>query len=341
MDIRRPNGIPASSNRAAGEHIEIAPLFESQNPAMIALIERARNAAAADSTILLTGENGTGKDELARQIHRWSPRRNRPFVVLNCTNLTEQLIQNELFGHVRGAFTGAVDSKPGRLEAGDGGTVLFDEIAELAPSLQAKLLRFAHDQSFERVGSNRTIRISSRIIAASNRTLEAEVEAGRFREDLYYRLNVISFKLPPLRERTQDILPLARWLLKQISIRDGGSLWTLSAETAEALKSYRWPSNVRELHNALEHGTTLARTKIIEFDDLPDSIVHPRHPALFAPTKHGTRLEDLEREHIARVLADSPTLERAAAALGINVSTLWRKRKRYNLKTSLVVRGSD
>jgi two-component system, NtrC family, response regulator AlgB len=335
MDIQRPNRISASSNQATAEKIETAPLFESRNPAMLALLGAARSAAVADTTVLLTGESGTGKDVLARQIHRWSPRRDGPFVMINCATLTEELLENELFGHVRGAFSGAVSDSLGRLEAGDGGTVLFDEIAELRPSLQAKLLRFTHDHSFERIGSNRTIIISTRIIAASNRNLEAEVTAGRFREDLYYRLNVIAFRLPPLRERTQDILPLAQRLLKQISFKIGRPALALSEKAVGALTAYRWPGNLRELHNVLEHAATLARTKIIKHGDLPDSIIgHPRNPAarMFVPPKHGTRLEDLEREHIMRVLAESRTLEQAAATLGINLSTLWRKRKRYNLK---------
>jgi two-component system, NtrC family, response regulator AlgB len=344
MDTRRPYRVLASGDQAAAEDIETAPVFESQNPAMIALIERARSAAAADTTILLTGDSGTGKDLLAYQIHRWSPRRDGPFVVINCATLADELLENELFGHVRGAFTGATDDRLGRLEAGEGGTVLFDEIAELRPSLQAKFLRFSHDHSFERIGSNRTTRINTRVIVASNRNLEAEVTAGRFREDLYYRLNVIAFTLPPLRERTQDILPLAQRLLKQISFKTDRYPLALSEKAVAALTAYRWPGNVRELHNVLEHAATLSRTKIIKLDDLPNSIIGPpRDPAarMFVPAKQGTKLEDLEREHIMHVLAKSRTLEQAAATLGINLSTLWRKRKRYNLKTSFVARDSE
>jgi two-component system, NtrC family, response regulator AlgB len=256
MDVRRPYGIPAvefpANNQVPQEAIEEGLLLESRNPGMTALLEAVERAAAGDSTILLTGESGTGKDVLARQIHRWSPRRDGPFVVLNCTTLAEQLLENELFGHVRGAFTGAVNDKPGRLEAGNGGSVLFDEIAELTPSLQARFLRFVQEQSFERIGSGRTITVNVRIIAASNRNLEAEVAAGRFREDLYYRLNVIAFRLPPLRERTLDILPLAEWMLRQASLKAHRAEFRLSPEAAEAFASYRWPGNVRELRNALE-----------------------------------------------------------------------------------------
>jgi NtrC-family two-component system response regulator AlgB len=330
MDIRRATEISAVNLPAAREATERAPRLESQNPAMIALLETARRAAAADTTILLTGESGTGKDILARQIHRWSPRREGPFVVINCMTLAEQLLENELFGHVRGAFTGAVNDKPGRLEAGNGGTVLFDEIAELPTSLQTKLLRFIQERSLERIGSSRTIRVDVRLVAASNRNLRAEVAAGRFREDLYYRLNVIAFTLPPLCERIQDILPFAEWILKEVSLSANRPELRLSAKVAEVLVSYRWPGNLRELHNALERAATLARTDTITFEDLPDSIRHPASDML-VPTAHGTRLKDFEREHIVRVLANSPTLERAAATLGINVTTLWRKRRHYGI----------
>ena len=319
-----------ADNQVAHEAAEQAPLFESQSPAMIALLETAKRAAAGDATVLLTGESGTGKDVLARQIHRWSPRRDGPFVVLDCTTLAEHLPENELFGHARGAFSGAVDEQPGRLEAGHGGTVLFDEIAELTSSLQAKFLKFVQDQSFERVGSDRTIRVNVRIIAASNRNLDAEVAAGRLREDLYYRLNVISLRLPPLRERPLDISLLAGWMLRQISLKANRAEFRLSAEAAEAFGKYRWPGNLRELHNALERAVTLARTQTITLADLPDSILHPA-TGMLVPTAHGNRLKDFEREHILRVLAESSTLEDAAATLGINVTTLWRKRRHHGI----------
>ena len=309
----------------------MAPLLESQNPAMTALLEMVQRSANSDTTILLTGESGTGKDVLARQIHRWSPRRRGPFVVINCTTLAEQLIENELFGHVRGAFTGAVTDKSGRLETGDGGTVLFDEIAELPTSLQTKLLRFIQEHRFERIGSDRTISVDVRLLAASSRNLEAEVTGGRFREDLYYRLNVITFRLLPLRERTQDIVPLAQWLLQQLPTKAGSRPCSLSQSATEALLRYGWPGNLRELHNALERAATLARSRTVTLADLPDSVrVHPVSD-IFVPTAHRTKLKDFEREHILRVLAESPTLEQAAAVLGINVTTLWRKRRHYGI----------
>ena len=334
MDVRRPNGFPEAAfpatSHAADEAKEEGILLESRNPAMLALLETIERAAAGDSTILLTGESGTGKDVLARQIHRWSPRRHGPFVVINCGTLSEPLMENELFGHVRGSFTGAADDKPGRLEAGGGGTMLFDEIADLPTSLQTKFLRFVQDRSLERIGSNRTLTVDVRVVAASNRNLEAEVAAGRFRQDLYYRLNVITFTLPPLRERTQDILPFADWMLKGISNTIGRRELSLAPHAAEALVNYRWPGNIRELHNALLRAAALARSETITFDDLPDSIRHPVS-SMSVPGAHGIRLKDFEREHILRVLADSPTLGQAAATLGINVTTLWRKRRHYGI----------
>jgi len=334
MDVRRPNGVPADEfpARTGGPEKSVAEdlLLETRNPGMAALLETLERAAAGDSTILLSGESGTGKDLLARQIHRWSPRRRGPFVVINCATLAEPLLENELFGYVRGAFTGAIDDKPGRLEAGSGGTLLFDEVAELSTSLQRKFLRFVQDCSIERIGSDRTRTVDVRVVAASSRNLEAEVAAGRFRHDLFYRLNVIAFTLPPLRERTQDILLLADWMLKKLSVGSGRPEFRLSPDAAAALVGYRWPGNILELHNALKRAAVLARSEEIAADDLPDSISHPASVAHVRGV-HGIRLKDFEREHILRVLASSPTLAQAAAALGINVTTLWRKRRHYGI----------
>jgi NtrC-family two-component system response regulator AlgB len=319
MDVRRPNGVPADEVPAnigvPSESIAEDGLLETRNPRMAALLETLRRAAAGDSTILLSGDSGTGKDVLARQIHRWSPRRHGPFVVINCATLAEPLLEND---------------KPGRLEAGIRGTLLFDEIAELPTSLQRKFLRFVQDCSIEGIGSDRTHTVDVRVVAASSRNLEAEVAAGRFRHDLFYRLNVIAFTLPPLRERAQDILLFADWMLKKLSIGSGRPEFRLSPDASAALVSYRWPGNIRELHNALRRAAILARSEVIAPDDLPDSI---SHPVATAPVRgaYGIRLKDFEREHILRVLASSSTLAQAAAALGINVTTLWRKRRHYGI----------
>jgi two-component system, NtrC family, response regulator AlgB len=334
MEVQRPYGTPAlefrSNNQGLQEPSEEDLLLESRNPEMAAMLETLERAAAGDSTILLTGESGTGKDVLARQIHRWSPRRHGPFVVINCTTLAAHLLEDELFGHVRGGFTGAINDKPGRLEAGNGGTVLFDEIAELPTPLQIKLLRFVQDRCLERIGSDRTLRVDVRVIAASNRNLEAEVAAGRFREDLYYRLNVIAFTLPPLRERTQDILPFADWILNRLSIDAARPEFQLSPIAGQALLGYSWPGNLREIHNALKRASDLASSDTITVDDLPDSVRHGGS-AICLPSARATRLKDFEREHILRALANSRTLGQAAATLGINVTTLWRKRRQYGI----------
>jgi NtrC-family two-component system response regulator AlgB len=317
-------------NRALRDTLDERPLLESSSPAMRRLIDTARQAAASEATILLTGESGTGKNVLARQIHLWSSRAPRQFVVVNCTTLTESLLESELFGHLRCAFTGAINDKPGRLEAADGGTLFLDEIGDLGPVLQTKFLRFVQEQNFERVGGAATIRVDARIIAATNRDLDSEVAARRFREDLYYRLNVITLSVPPLRERREDILPLAQWLLGAAAIRNNRPPLKFSAEAEATLVDYAWPGNIRELRNALERTVVLSREDVVRPQDLPDAIF--RLGAAERSLSSGASLEEIEREHMLRVLGESATLEEAAATLGINVTTLWRKRKRYGIE---------
>jgi len=311
--------------------LEELPLIESRSLRMRALVDTARQAAASEATILLLGESGTGKNVLAREIHGWSPRAGHPFVVVNCTTLSEQLLESELFGHVRGSFTGAIKDKPGRLEAADGGTVFLDEIADLPVPLQAKLLRFLQERRFERVGGTATIEVDARIIAATNRDLEQEVAAGRFRDDLYYRLNVIALAVPALRERPEDLLPLAQRLLSAAAMRNRRTALNFSPEAAQALCRYRWPGNVRELRNAIERAVVLSRGETINQEDLPDSIFRSQPAPLSAPETSAS-LEEVERDHIRRVLGSAVTLEEAADTLGISVATLWRKRKRYGIE---------
>ncbi|HME70180.1 MAG TPA: sigma-54 dependent transcriptional regulator [Myxococcota bacterium] len=316
-------------NRALRDVVHDLPLTDSRSSMMQAVLRTARQAANSDATIILLGESGAGKNVLARQIHEWSPRHERPFVVVNCTTLSDQLLESELFGHVRGAFTGAIKNKPGRLEAAAGGTVFLDEIADLSPTLQTKLLRFLQERQFERVGGDETIEIDARIIAASNRDLEREVAAGHFREDLFYRLNVISLRVPVLRERPEDIRPLVEHFLTAAALRNRRPGLRLSPEAMEALCAYQWPGNIRELRNAIERAVVLSRSDVIPREGLPDRVFQaPR--LLRPPPPSGGTLEELERDHIRRVLAEAVTLEEAAETLGISTTTLWRKRKRYS-----------
>ncbi len=320
-----------AENRSLKNSINGVPLLESGSAQFRAVIETAYAAASSEATILLTGESGTGKNVLARQIHEWSPRRDRPFVTVNCTTLSEHLLESELFGHVKGSFTGAIKDKPGRLEAADGGTVFLDEIAELPPALQTKFLRFLQDERFERVGGENTIQVDARIIAATNRDLPKETDAGRFRSDLYYRLNVIGLRVPALRERSEDILPLAETILREAAARNSRTGLQFSDDARRALASYSWPGNIRELRNAIERAVVLSRGATLRKEDLPDILFQSGVPKGTGTGDEAT-LEQIEYEHIRRVLALAPTLEDAAATLGIGIATLWRKRKRYHLE---------
>ncbi len=303
--------------------VEIA----SKSAAMHAVLDMAARVAATDAPVLITGENGTGKSILARAIHRQSPRNAAPFIVTNCPTLSEELLASELFGHVRGAFTGAVRDQAGRVEVAEGGTLFLDEIGEIPPSLQSKLLRFLQEKDFERVGETRTRHGNVRIIAATNRDLEADVKAGRFREDLFYRLNVVEVRMPPLRERREDILPLARAFLSSFTRATRPMAPEISAAAAMALEQHDWPGNVRELRNTIERIAILWPTSVVEPEALPNRV--PR-AAQRRPTVGGDfTVDDVEREHIQSVLERVPKVEDAAALLGIDASTLWRKRKKY------------
>jgi NtrC-family two-component system response regulator AlgB len=290
------------------------------------LAELAAQVADSYATVLLTGESGTGKSMLAAYIHRLSPRRDGPFVEVPCTTLSEHLLESELFGHVRGSFTGAFKDKPGRLEAADGGTVFLDEIGDLPLALQVKLLRFLQERTFERVGGNDTIRINARIIAATNQNLEQFVREKRFREDLYYRLNVIEIRVPPLRDRPGEIVPLAEYYSERSAQTHHKTTLKLSDEARAALSGYSWPGNIRELKNLIERAVVLSRGDTITLSDLPDQVL-----ATSRREDSGLTLEELERRHIQLVLEQAVTLEEAADMLGINVATLWRKRRRYGL----------
>ena len=287
-----------------------------------------QRAAGSDAPVLLRGENGTGKTVLARTLHAQSQRRNGPFVVVNCPTLSEDLLASELFGHAFGAFTGAVRDQPGRVEAAQAGTLFLDEIGEVSASIQAKLLRFLQDKQFERIGESKTRRADVRLIAATNRDLDADVRTGRFREDLLYRLNVLEVQVPPLRERREDVLPLATGFLAFFAASLGRPAPELSTSAKDILVNYSWPGNVRELRNTMERALIMWPAHIIEPAALPQRIHFGEHAC---PQLGGEyTLEEIEKQHILSVLARKGTVEGAAATLGIDASTVWRKRKKYD-----------
>jgi NtrC-family two-component system response regulator AlgB len=304
--------------------------LQTDEPIMRQALEVAFKAAPTDATVLLRGESGTGKGVLARAIHARSARAAAPFVTVHCPSLSAELLESELFGHARGAFTGAVQETRGKVDAAEGGTLLLDEIGDLPLGLQPKLLRLLQERRYERVGETRTRACDVRILAASNRDLQAAVAAGSFREDLLYRLNVIEVVVPPLRQRRRDLLPLAEHLLQFFARQTGKPVSGFTEEARAALLRYPWPGNVRELRNAIERGVILCAGPAVGLADLPAQ-VGAAPPMTTLQVGGAATLEQLEAEHIRRILASTATLEEAATVLGIDPSTLYRKRKRYGL----------
>jgi NtrC-family two-component system response regulator AlgB len=303
--------------------------LQTQEPAMQQALSLALRAADSDATMLIRGESGTGKGVLARTIHANSRRAAGPFVTVHCPSLSAELLESELFGHVRGAFTGAVKDTVGKVAVAEGGTLFLDEVGELPAALQPKLLRLLQEKLYERVGEPHTRSADVRILAATNRNLEADAAAGRFREDLLYRLNVIEVMLPPLRQRPRDVLPLAEHLLRFFARQAGKPVTGFTDEAREAIARYPWPGNVRELRNALERGVILGAGPLVGLADLPAAVGAPPR----AGVEVGSRvtLDQLEAEHIRHILASTPTIDEASTVLGIDPSTLYRKRKRYGL----------
>jgi NtrC-family two-component system response regulator AlgB len=303
-------------------------LLASMAPSVGVVLDVVARAAQSDAAVLFRGENGTGKGVLARALHKQSKRRERPFVLVNCPTLSEELLASELFGHAKGAFTGAVRDQVGRVEAAEGGTLFLDEIGEMPGNLQAKLLRFLHEKQFERIGETRTRRADVRVIAATNRDLDADVRNGRFREDLLYRLNVVEVRVPPLRERREDILSMARHFLAFFARSMGRPVPELSDAAERALLDYAWPGNVRELRNTIERAILLWPSPRLEPQAFPERIAGAKERG---PQVGGDfSVDSVERAHILAVMARAPSLDAAAAILGIDSSTLWRKRKRYD-----------
>jgi len=313
--------------RVSGE-AEDASGMVARSEEMKRVLGLARRAAKVDSTVLITGESGAGKERIAQLIHEESGRAHKAFVAVNCAAVTESLLESELFGHAKGAFTGATHDRPGLFEAASGGTLFLDEVGEVPAAMQAKLLRVLQEKEVRRVGENQSRKVDVRVVAATNRHLLEEVNAGRFRQDLYYRLRVIELKVPALRERREDILPLARMLLAEATERMGRRVGSFSPEAADQLLRYAWPGNVRELSNAIERAVALCEGSRVERDDLPEEV--RAAPPSFLPGATPRRLEDMEREYILAVLArNDGNRSRTAEQLDIGLATLYRKLKQY------------
>jgi NtrC-family two-component system response regulator AlgB len=327
---------------AAGLRAELAELksatsrgvrvrFESRCEALREALTIATRVAGTDATVLLLGETGTGKGVLARQIHALSQRADRPFVTVNCAVVSPTLIENELFGHARGAFTGADSARVGHVEAAGNGTLFLDEVGDLPREAQGKLLRLLEEHEYVRVGDTEPRRSDARVIAATHHDLKAAVAAGAFREDLFYRLNVVTIRMPSLRERREDVAELAQGMLADLGAQHRRQALALDPAATAALTAYAWPGNLRELVNVLERAVILASGDVITPDLLPEEL-RAVAPARGESAPEDESLEAAERRHVAAVLARHTTLDSAAKALGVDPSTLYRKRERYGLK---------
>lgn len=301
----------------------------TEDPASQHVLEIAAKVADTSTTVLITGESGTGKDQLARWIHEAGPRRDAPYLKIDCASLPSELVESELFGHERGAFTGAEARKPGRMELAEDGTIVLDEVVALAPAVQSKLLRVLEERKFERLGGTETLEMNARLIALTNADLERAVRGGYFREDLYFRLNVLVIKVPPLRERTQDIRPLAEHFVKRLAPVHGHAGATIDGGAMQALELYDWPGNVRELKNVIERALVFATGATLKREDFPSAL----QAASDAPS-HGRlqSLGEMEKEAVRATLeATHYKIARAAEILGISRKTLLEKRKKYGL----------
>lgn len=332
---RLSNKIEDLESQVAATSSQIS--FESDSPNARNVYDLADRAARSDANILVLGPSGTGKSVLARRIHEQSKRAPKAFVVVHCPSLSRELLESELFGHVKGAFTGATKDTWGKVDAADGGTLFLDEIGELPQEIQAKLLRLIQDRQYERIGETMTRSVDTRIIAATNRDLQSEVEEGSFREDLYYRLNVISINMPSLAERKEDLPAMIdRYLSRQASTLNRPNL-SIDSEAQKLLLSYDWPGNLRELSNTIERCAILARTPQISISDLPPEIRkgEPSHTTSNDPSApqvgEACSLQDLEDAHIRELLQSDKSLESIADTLGIDSATLYRKRKKLGL----------
>lgn len=301
----------------------------TRNHRMRKILQTARQAAESEAIVLISGESGTGKGLLARLIHDWSPRTGKALVTVDCAALQENLLESDLFGHIKGAFTGALRDKEGKLKLAEGGTVFLDEVSEIPASVQGKLLRFIQHREYERLGDPKPHTVDVRILAATNKDLDEMVRDGRFREDLYFRLNVLELFLPPLRERPEDVTLLADHYLKQSSRINEKPVHRISEDAIHHLQSYTWPGNVRELINTIERTVIMAQGPELSANELPPHIAN-FNPAA-ANDSRLKSLEEVEKEHIQAVISHTSSLDEAARVLRIDPATLWRKRKKYQL----------
>ena len=306
----------------------------ARSPKMQEVLENIALIAPSDATVLILGASGTGKELVANLIHERSTRAKKPFIKLHCAALTEALLESELFGHEKGSFTGATEQKPGRFELANGGSFFLDEVGEMSPTTQVKLLRVLQEQQFERVGGTESITVDTRIIAATNKELDKEVEANRFREDLYYRLNVVPIQLPPLRDRKEDIPPLAEYFLKFYREKNHREIEQLLPEALDLMMRYDWPGNVRELENTIERGVIIARSEYLTPNELPPNIrqIAESTTGYDSEVTVGNTLKEMEKEFIAQTLASvAGNRTRTAKLLGITRKTLQNKIREYKL----------
>ena len=323
--VRPAPGIAKTEPLKLGDAKKLPPNVIAQSPLTTALFQDIALIAPSETRVLITGESGTGKEVVADTIHAWSARANGKLIKINCAAIPENLLESELFGHEKGAFTGASAMRIGRFEEADGGTIFLDEITEMSPGLQAKLLRVTQDGKFQRIGSNREIRTNARILAASNRDLEAEVKAGRFREDLFYRLNVVELNLPPLRERREDILPLANLFTAEFARNRA----RLAEATVNCLQNYAWPGNVRELRNAIERAVLLSQSELILPEHLPAKLRDAVKSAAPLPPVDAQTMDEIERHAILAALKQHKSNRtETAKALGISRRALLYKLQR-------------
>ena len=318
--------------RELRSRIELTAEFSGligKDPKMQLIYKLIEDVAPTDATVLIQGESGTGKELVARAIHKQSLRKAQPFVVINCSAYPATLLESELFGHEKGAFTGAIRQKAGRFEQADGGTVFLDEIGEISPTAQIKLLRILQSQKFERLGGEQTLSINVRVLAATNKDLLKEVKSANFREDLFYRLNVIPIQMPPLRNRPNDIPLLARHFLRHFAAEQETLAQRFSSEAMRRLLDYSWPGNVRELENSIEHATVLAKGKYIEISDLPAALLQAEAGK---PVGSNRSIVENERKLLLEVLEECGWNKKAAAHhLGISRSTLYDKIRKYRI----------